>query len=136
MNNAIPKCLEDRRILVVDDEPFVLIVAERVLRDSAFVVGSAQSGAEALRVFSQGHWDLVITDRAMPEMNGEQLAGHIKMAAPGTPVILTTGFTLPGTATELFDAVLAKPFSKEDLLASVTRVLSARTDPEVCATTN
>jgi two-component system cell cycle sensor histidine kinase/response regulator CckA len=136
MNIVTSDRREDRRILVVDDEPFVLIVLQRLLRESSFFVGAAHSGAEALEVFSQGPWDLVITDRAMPEMDGEQLAERIKKAAPGTPVILITGYARPGTAMELFDAVLAKPFSKEDLLASVGRVLDDRAESNLCASDN
>jgi len=124
---------EAHRILVVDDEPSVVIVLERLLRGSGFFVASAHSGAEALRVFEQGPWDLVITDRAMPEMNGEQLAERIKRVAPATPVILITGFARPGTSAEFFDAVLAKPFSKGELLESVSRVLGNRAKTAICA---
>jgi CheY-like chemotaxis protein len=114
------------RVLVVDDEPFVLAVLERFLQDASFVVGTAKNGVEALRLFAQSPWDLVITDRAMPEMNGEQLAERIKKEAPGTPMILMTGFAHPGTTVELFDAVLPKPFTEKDLLQSVRRALQSR----------
>jgi two-component system copper resistance phosphate regulon response regulator CusR len=136
MTPAIPSSAGNRRVLIVDDEPFVVIVLERFLRESQFQVGCAQNGAEALRVFSESSWDLVITDRAMPEMNGEQLAEEIKRTAPGTPVILMTGLNRPGTITEHFDAILPKPFSQKDLLALVLRVLADREKPAACASAN
>jgi CheY-like chemotaxis protein len=133
MNSAISNRLENRRVLIVDDEPFVVMVLERFLRESQFLVSSAHNGVEALRIFSEGPWDLVITDRAMPEMNGEQLAEEIKRTAPGTPVILMTGLNRPGTIVELFDAVIPKPFSQKDLLALVLRVLADREKQRTCA---
>ena len=42
--------------------------------------------------FRAGHFDLVITDRAMPEMNGDELADSIKRLSPGEPIIMLTGF--------------------------------------------
>ena len=121
---------------MVDDEPIVVTVLERYLREAAFFVGCAHSGAEAMRVFAQGPWDLVITDRAMPDMDGEQLAERIKIAAPGTPVILITGLARPGIAIELFEEVLRKPFSKQDLLLSIGRVLGVRAQPKPCPAHN
>jgi len=53
---------------------------------------TATNGREGLEKFYKGKFDLVITDRAMPDMNGVQLAGLIKQIAPKVPVIMLTGF--------------------------------------------
>ena len=111
-------------MLVVDDEPFVVETVHTYLSEGGYSTGVAHSGGEALRVFAEGAWDLIITDRAMPGMDGEHLAEHVKELAPGTPLILITGFAKPGTRFELFEETLLKPFSKEELLACVTRVFA------------
>ena len=71
-------------------------------------------------------FDLVITDQAMPEMTGEQLASAIKEVSPQTPIILLTGFgeSRNGHATHhAIDQVLSKPVSPIDLRQALVRVL-------------
>jgi CheY-like chemotaxis protein len=126
METVIPEGLKNRRILLVDDETLVAMVIERFLHEAGFFVLGARSGAEALLLFAESPWDLVITDRSMPEMTGEQLAHQIKSSDPATPIILMSGYGSPVTAAELFDAVLSKPFSKEHLIFSVARVMKGR----------
>lgn len=113
-----------RRVLVVDDEPFILEVVEMYLKEAGFAAGSAACGEEALQTFKESHWDLIVTDRAMPGMDGEVLAERVRDIAPGFPIILITGFAKPGLHLELFDDVLLKPFSKDQLIAAVERSLA------------
>jgi len=113
-----------RRVLVVDDEPFILEVVEIYLKEAGFTVGSAASGANALQKFTESRWDLIITDRAMPGMDGEVLAERVRNLAPGFPMILITGFAKPGTHLELFDGTLIKPFSKQELIGAIDRALA------------
>ncbi len=112
-----------KRVLIVDDEPGVLIVVERLLRLEGYRVGTARDGAEGLRRFAGETWDLVITDRSMPELNGEELAQAIKAQAPAMPVIMLTGFTHLIEHRELFAAVLKKPFTRQELAAAVRAAL-------------
>src|SRR5271156_345154 len=81
-----------RRVLLVDDEAGILDLFGMILRNAGYFVRTAFNGAAGLRLFESGSWDLVITDRKMPEMDGERLAQEIKGIAPKTPVILITGF--------------------------------------------
>ena len=70
-----------------------------------------------------GAWDLVITDRSMPGMDGEELATQIKRFAPQLPVLLITGYPDLVVHRERFVAVLQKPFASAELLAQVARTL-------------
>ncbi len=80
------------RVLAVDDQPLPLQVVAGYLAADAHTVETATSGPEALKKLEAGDFDVVITDRAMPEMNGDQLAAMIKETTPDMPVILLTGF--------------------------------------------
>ncbi len=80
-----------RRLLAVDDERDMLDYLERVFRRE-FEVLRAGSVDEALRLVEQGHIDLVITDRRMPQRNGLELLEIIARRSPQTLRILLTGY--------------------------------------------
>src|ERR1043165_7091154 len=81
-----------RRILVVDDEPFVCDAVKMMLNFDGHNVETANSGNAALAIFEQGKFDVVITDFAMPNMKGDALAAAIKARAPGQPVVMITAY--------------------------------------------
>ena len=115
------------RVLVVDDEPLLCAVAEAWLLADHHKVVTAENGAEALAQLAAGLFDLVITDKAMPEMNGEQLAANIFKLVPSLPVILMTGFgdmmKAAGTMPPHINAILSKPITRESLRAALAQVL-------------
>ena len=80
------------RILCVDDEERILEVVRGYLVIDGHEVVTAGDGVEALVKFNEGRFDVVISDQAMPHMNGSQLAAAIEKAAPGKPFILLSGF--------------------------------------------
>src|SRR5262249_8306469 len=78
---------------VVDDEPIPLEVAVELLAGDGHAVETASNGREALQKFQAGWFDVVLTDWAMPEMNGLELAFNVKRFAPKKLVIIMlTGF--------------------------------------------
>ncbi len=81
-------------MLVVDDEKAVRDTLAAVLTTDGHEIELATNGTEGLKLFFAGKFDLVVTDKAMPGMNGDQMAAAIKHVAPHTPVILLTGFGL------------------------------------------
>jgi nitrogen-specific signal transduction histidine kinase len=81
-----------RRILLVEDEPAVRELIEEVLTGEGHSVVTAEDGERGFARFSEGRFDVVTTDKAMPGMNGEQLALAIRQKSPDTPVLLMTGF--------------------------------------------
>ncbi len=115
------------RILVVEDEPLVREVIGVYLIEDNHFVETAVNGREGLEKFRAGNFDLVLTDRAMPEMNGDALAVEIKKIAPQIPVILLTGFgdLMSGAAERPagIDLVVSKPFTLNVLRDAITRGL-------------
>jgi CheY-like chemotaxis protein len=115
------------RVLVVDDEPVPLEVATELLRSDGHVAETATSGQEALQKFQAGWFDVVLTDWAMPEMNGVELAFNIKRFAPRKPVIIMlTGFgevsRVPGEAPPDVDLVIGKPITLTSMREALTIV--------------
>jgi hypothetical protein len=111
-------------VLVVDDDTLVLTSTSLLLEDLGHRVISAASGAQALEAFDSGQTiDLVITDMAMPKMNGAQLAQAIRNLKPDLPIILATGYAerLEGFVTEL--PRLSKPFTQVHLVEIISQAM-------------
>jgi CheY-like chemotaxis protein len=122
-----------KQILVVDDEPEVRRSIRMLLEVDHHTVVEAASGAEALKHFEDGQFDLVATDYAMPGMRGDELARRIKERSPAQPILLITGSpgVFEATARPV-DAVLFKPFTFADLRRAIATLLSApacKTEP-------
>ncbi len=81
-------------ILLVDDEEMLTEVNSSILETLGYSVTACNSGAEALRTFSENPdiADLVITDMTMPGMTGLDLSAEIKKIRPAVPILLCTGF--------------------------------------------
>jgi DNA-binding response OmpR family regulator len=114
-----------KRVLLVDDESGVR-VAVKLLLEALFdyQITEASNGREAVEVFSREKFDLVITDYAMPEMKGNQLAIEIRRVAPKQPILMITAFAdqLRGAENPV-DDILNKPFSARELTNAIDRVL-------------
>jgi len=115
------------RILVVEDEPLVREVLSVYLQEDQHEVALAENGRLGLEKFiAEGPFDLVMTDRAMPEMNGDALAAEIKKLNPQQPLILLTGFgdlmTEAGEQPTGVDLVVSKPFTLATLRSAMAKV--------------
>ena len=121
-----PAALPTLRILVVEDEELVREVLSVYLAEDRHQVTTAVNGRDGLEKFRAGEFDLVMTDRAMPEMNGDELAAEIKKLKPAQPVLLLTGFgDLMQGAGELpagIDLVVTKPFTLATLRTAMAKV--------------
>jgi CheY-like chemotaxis protein len=110
-------------ILVVDDEPIARDVLTEYLTGDGHTVQTAVNGRDGFEKFKAGRFAVVITDRAMPEMGGDQLAAMVKEVAPATPVVLLTGFgdlmNAAGEKPDGVDLVVKKPIR----LAALREVL-------------
>ncbi len=119
----------NEELLVVDDEPQMLIAINETLRQNGYSITTAGSGMEALCRLKEKYYRLVITDMRMPEVSGLDLLRKVKNLAPQTPVILLTAY---GTIQAAVDAMrggaydyLLKPFSAESLESVVRRALDS-----------
>lgn len=120
--------LRNLSVLAVDDEAQVRDFISAALGMDGHRVEVASDGADGLRRFRDGRFDVVVTDKAMPGMSGDQMASAIKLMKPGTPVILLTGFgqfldksDLPG-----IDVLLSKPVGIQALRAALASALHPR----------
>ncbi|MBL0151853.1 MAG: sigma-54-dependent Fis family transcriptional regulator [Ideonella sp.] len=117
-------------ILVVDDEDIVIRSCTRILADNDHVVDSASNGRDALRKIDEGHFDLVILDIMMPQMDGLEVLQQVKERHPEVDVIMVTGLSQIQTAVKAmklgaFD-YLPKPFDPDELKHVVDRALERR----------
>jgi len=119
-----------RKILVVDDEPYVCDAVRMMLAFDGHQVETAASGKDALAMFNPGKYDLVITDYAMPVMKGDELAVAIKSRAPTQPVVLITAYAemLKSSDNQLdgVDFIVSKPFLLENLREAVEQTTAAK----------
>ncbi|HWW00305.1 MAG TPA: response regulator [Candidatus Acidoferrum sp.] len=114
------------RILLVDDEPLVRDSVKRVLTFYGHEVVTAASGEDALAVFRDAKFDLLITDYEMPDMKGDKLAAAIKTLAPAQPIIMITAYSESLRASGNFplavDSVVSKPFDIAELRETIRKV--------------
>lgn len=114
-------------ILIVDDEPQMLIAMNETLKRTGFSVATAGSGVEAIERLKNDQYRLVITDLRMPVVTGLDLLKEVKCRSPRTQVVLVTAHGTVHNAVEAmkmgaFDYLL-KPFSSEDLQGVVARAI-------------
>lgn len=128
-----------KRLLVVDDEPNLLVAVGACLRGEGFDVVTARSGAEALVCVAESVPDLVVSDVRMPGMDGYQLARQLRSSPRTalTPVVFLTAKDETSDRIEGFragvDAYLTKPFEPDELVAVIRSILERvqRTHAEI-----
>jgi DNA-binding NtrC family response regulator len=118
------------RILVVDDEEIVIRSCLRILEGGDYEVEAAQSGREALRKIDDNHYDVLILDIMMPEIDGLEVLQRVKESHPDIDVIMVTGLSQIDTAVRAmklgaFD-YLPKPFDPDELKLVVQRAFERR----------
>ena len=115
-----------KRILLAEDQSDVRQVLALLLQVDQHRVTLTANGREALDRFTREPFDLVITDLAMPEMNGDELARRIKQIAPAQPILMITASAddLDNCA-NLLDGILRKPFTIADLRRDIARTTAS-----------
>jgi two-component system response regulator HydG len=119
--------IEREHVLVVDDAPDALELMQRNLEANGYRVFTASGAVDAIRILDSAPVDLVITDLKMPKVSGLDLVRHVRENLKDTEVIMITGYpTIQGAVTAIkmgSQEYLAKPFTEEELLSAVRRVL-------------
>ena len=121
-----PEHTSRARILLVDDDVLIAMSTAGMLEDLGHEVIEANSGASALDTLKTGQdVDLMITDFAMPGMNGAQLAVEARALRPSLPILLATGYAEMPKGVNIELPRLGKPYSQTELAREIGRLLGA-----------
>jgi CheY-like chemotaxis protein len=129
-SNAKHTSAASARILVVDDNQALCGLHAEVLKLEGYEVVTAGDGVEALERLAAGKFDLVLTDRMMPALDGASMILALRSAGSRIPVVMVSGSLAqsplpPGVAREI-SAALPKPARMSDMLEAVARALAFR----------
>lgn len=120
------------RILIIDDEPNIVLSLEFLMKREGFEVAVAGDGEGALRAMAERRPDLIILDVMMPKLNGFEVCQRIR-AEPALRGVRVLMLTAKGRETEMkkglevgADAYVTKPFSTKELVVEIRRLLQAR----------
>ncbi len=119
-----------QRVLVIDDDASLRYTLEAVLSDAGFLVETCETGAKGLVAFEQRGADVVLTDLAMPEMDGMQVLERLRAQDPSVPVLMLTAHGSERVAVAAMKAgaydYLPKPFDPDELALVVRRGIEMR----------
>jgi DNA-binding NtrC family response regulator len=117
-----------RRILLVEDEPFVREATCSILQNAGFEVLPAEDARQAMKVYEEcgQSVDLVMTDMVLPGRTGQQLGQDVRKRSPEVAVLVTSGYGEAEYETEVPEAgtyFLAKPYSRRALVEKIETIL-------------
>jgi len=117
-----------RTILCVDDDDSILRYEKALLERSGYVVFTATSAKQALRLLTMCKCDAAILDYEMPGMNGQDLASEVRLIRPELVVIMLSGSEVPTQALALVDAFVPKLEASRQLLPMIAELCSRSQD--------
>jgi CheY-like chemotaxis protein len=119
-------------VLLIDDENMILDVGEQILKTLGYEVLLAEGGKEAIDIYkaNKDKIDMVILDMIMPGMGGGEAYGRMKEFNPNVKVLLSSGYSIDGKATEILergcDDFIQKPFQISQLSQKIKETLAKR----------
>jgi len=115
------------RILIIDDDENILRVEVAILKDKGYEVETAATGAEAIEKTEKSHFDLMLVDIRLPDMEGTEVITKVHDTTPKIRKIIVTGYpTLQNAVAAVnngADAYIMKPFDVEQMLETVRQQL-------------
>jgi DNA-binding NtrC family response regulator len=115
------------RILIIDDDENILRVEVAILKDKGYEVETATTGTEAIEKTEQSHFDLMLVDIRLPDMEGTDVITRIHDTTPKIRKVIVTGYpTLQNAVAAVnngADAYVMKPFDVEQMLETVRKQL-------------
>jgi nitrogen-specific signal transduction histidine kinase len=127
---AVPKILGGKEtVLLVDDEDIVLDVGTQMLEKMGYKVLVAKSGKDTIDIYkaNRNKIDMVVLDMIMPEMSGGKTYDRIKQIDPNVRVLLSSGYSREGKATDILErgcnGFIQKPFNMKELSRRVREIL-------------
>ena len=119
-------------ILLVDDEDMIIDVGTRMLKKLGYKIFTARNGKEAIAIFKQHQdkIDLIVLDLIMPQMGGGETYDRLKEIKPDVKVLLSSGFSINGQASEILnrgcDGFIQKPFNLQNLSKNLRAILEGK----------
>lgn len=117
------------KILVIDDEEIVRISCKKCLTPEGYDVSVASTGLEGTKLAKENHYDLILTDLKMPDMDGMEFLIRMKETQPEAKVIMITGYSTVEHAEEAIRLgaynYIEKPFTPDTLVTAVKEALLA-----------
>ena len=119
-------------VLFVDDEEMIIEVASEVLENLGYNVLTARSGKEACEIYEKNkeQIDIVLLDMIMPDMSGSDTYDRMKELDPDIKVLLSSGYSINGQATEIMDrgcnGFIQKPFKMKELSQKLREILDKK----------
>ncbi len=116
------------KILIIDDEEVICNACHLILSERGHFVERKTDGASGLRALQSNNYDVVLLDMMLPDMEGMEILKIIKQKSVQAGVIVITGYSTVKNALKAMKLgaadYLSKPFSEDDLLASIEKVCS------------
>jgi len=119
-------------ILLVDDEEMILEVGSEMLSKIGYQVLTADGGESAIRLYqkNRGHVDMVILDMVMPDLGGGEVYLQLKQIDPEVRVMLSSGYSINGMATDILNqgcnGFIQKPFNLQELSFKIKTILDQK----------
>jgi len=116
-------------VLLVDDEGMIVDVAREILKSLGYTVLCAGGGREALEIYQRhrDEIDIVILDMVMPDLSGGDTYDRMKSLDPKLKVLLASGYSIKGQATEIMNrgcnGFIQKPFNIDNLSVKIRTIL-------------
>lgn len=116
-----------RQILLVEDEPFVALVAQQILEDEGFSVHVAASGADAVSIAKAAGAQIgvALVDFGLPDVRGDDLVAQLRDILPGLPVVVASGYGSEELAAMFREqpgvGIVSKPYDGNTLLLALRR---------------
>lgn len=123
-NPSVNEAPSSLRVLLVDDDPVVLLILSEYLKGIGTSVVKALTADEALYTLFTDTYDLLITDQCMPDMSGDSLIDAVRKEQPNIKAILLSGRNAPPH--HKADTFLLKPFKQQDLEAVIQSLFPER----------
>jgi putative nucleotidyltransferase with HDIG domain len=119
--------MEKEKILIIDDEEYILNLSTEILTKSRYTVKTAHNGNEGIKLFEKEPFDLILTDIKMPAIDGLEVIKHVRAVNNEIPIIVITGNgTLDIAISSLrlgAQGFILKPFTPAELRASIADAL-------------
>lgn len=122
------------KILLVEDESLTRASIAHFLRNEGYEVQEARDGTEAVELFNNGSFELIITDFVLPQLDGFKLIARVRSVSPGMPVIFITAYLSSWAGKALLQGsseFIAKPIQPDVLLATVKHLLQERSTVQI-----